>query len=426
MPQIRLDLTVDSQVIVCFDTANAGWKAPGWLVDQQWTFMQGTSLMVECDARPCWKKDMPAGVGLLMGNRGVGSQVGDTYIAFVQQYVRAYNTPDTLSPAAPIHPAMQRYIGSKLSVANITTDPEGISFDLESCDVTRLSAEHTAIVTAAASLIQAKDCPVTHPWAFTSNTSVYRGRCCRHYVPSTAPVEFMSMRVLTREDDNYLCSSNGTSEVATMLTIDCQAACKQNSACKYFSSHINGQCRLFSACARHKSPGPDWSTFKKTSAASCPASDYVACPHPPCTATSQEVALKLSLSVLLQEELPGQRMLIAHQLAKGLKRAAVGDTILAPERVWVSVTEKILEQNNSATSPTGDTGSNSSNATTGLLDTEPKQYPCSVRLSAVFTSSLKEMKESFGSRGVETPCCPHGHGSIDQHANAISAHAGFL
>ena len=87
--------------------------------------MQGTSLMVECDARPCWKKDMPAGVGLLMGNRGVGSQVGDTYIAFVQQYVRAYNTPDTLSPAAPIHPAMQRYIGSKLSVANITTDPEG-------------------------------------------------------------------------------------------------------------------------------------------------------------------------------------------------------------------------------------------------------------------------------------------------------------
>ena len=191
-------------------------------------------------------------------------------------------------------------------------------------------------MTAAASLIQAKDCPVTHPWAFTSNTSVYRGRCCRHYVPSTAPVEFMSMRVLTSElprpsralpvhrfisflageDDNYLCSSNRTSEVATMLTIDCQAACKQSSACKYFSSHINGQCRLFSACARHKSPGPDWSTFKKTSAASCPASDYVACPHPPCTATSQEVALKLSLSVLRQEELPGQIMMIAHQLAK--------------------------------------------------------------------------------------------------------------
>ena len=121
---------------------------------------------------------------------------------------------------------------------------------------------------------------------------------------------------LAGEDDNYLCTSNGTAEVASMLTTDCQAACRQNSDCKYFSSHINGQCRLFSACARHKSPGEDWTTFKKTFAASCPASDYVNCPHPPCTATSQEVALKLSLSVLLQEELPGQRMMIAHQLAK--------------------------------------------------------------------------------------------------------------
>jgi len=426
-------LTVDSLVIVCFDTANAGWKEPGWLVDQQWSFMQGTSLMVECDARPCWQKNMPAGTGLLMGNRGVGSQGGDTYIGFVQQHVRAYNTPDTLSSEAPIHPAMQRYIGSKLSVANITTNLDGISFKLESCDVTQLSAEHAAVVTAAASLIQAQDCPVTHPWAFTSNTSAYLGQCCRHYVPNTPPIEFMSMRALTREDDNYLCSSNGTSEVASMLTIDCQAACKQNSECNYYSSHVNGQCRLFSACVRTKPPIPDWTTFKKSvSSTSCPPADYLECPHPPCTATTQEVVLKLSLSVLLQEELPGQRMVIANQLAEELKRAAVGkDTNLAPERVLVSVTEKVpsvLEQSKLTASPAQDTGSNPSNTTnaTTLLHAEPKEYPCSVHLSAVFTTSLEELKESFGSRVMETSCCPHSHGAIDQHANAISAHAGFL
>jgi hypothetical protein len=105
--------------------------------------MQGTSLMVECDARPCWKKDMPAGVGLLMGNRGLGSQVGDTYIAFVHQYVRNMYTPDTLSPAAPIHPAMQRYMGSKLSVANITTDPEGSTLPSRAPLVHKFCSQHS-------------------------------------------------------------------------------------------------------------------------------------------------------------------------------------------------------------------------------------------------------------------------------------------
>jgi hypothetical protein len=51
--------------------------------------------------------------------------------------------------------------------------------------------------------------------------------------------------------------------------------------------------------------------------------------------------------------------------------------------------------------------------------------PCTVHLSAVLNEHLDTLAESFGSRGAETACCPHSHGAIDQHANAISAHAGF-
>jgi hypothetical protein len=353
----------------------------------------------------------------MMGNKGTGSVGGDTYITFVQRYkANGYD----FSPKSPIHPGLAVYEANITAERPVDQSSEN-SFEMDSCDTGRLSEHHAAIVAAAAMTIQAQDCPATHPWPFTVNSSHHHAFCCRAHVPSNQLDAFLIMKDPLSDKDNYLCadetthpkdSSRITHRIDNLQSADCAAECTQHANCSFFSAHPDGGCRMFTACYHQKIAAAKWTTFQRSTQSDlCHPQDSAPCPNPPCQLTSPEVALKISVSATRGLGMQaGEILLTATRLSEKLKRTAVTPaTGFPPERVLVDVAE--LRAIPAAPL---------SNTTSGLGS------KCKVELSVVLMGPLEALAKSFNSRKLETACCPHSHGTVDQHANAIIAHAGFL
>jgi len=419
LAQLWVDMTVDSRVVVCFDSSARKWRAPSWLDSEQWTFIHGSSLMIECDARPCWERDVPAGRLLMMGNKGTGSAGGDTYITFVQRYMTDGNS---FSPNPPIYPGLAVYEENiAAEQRDQLSEISEISFEMDSCDARRLSEHHAAIVAAAAMTIQAQECPVTHPWPFTVNSSHHHAFCCRAHVPSNQLDVFLNIKDSTSDKVDYLCADETTNpydssqishKIDNLQSADCAAECTQHATCSFFSAHPDGECRIFTACHQQKIAVAKWTTFQRnTQSDFCDPQDSAACPNPPCQLTSPEVALKISVSATSGLGMQvGEALVAATRLSEKLKQTAVTPaTGFPPERILVDVAE--LRAPSAAPL---------SNTTSGLGS------KCKVELSAVLMGPSEALAKSFKSRELETACCPHSHGTVDQHANAIIAHAGFI